>query len=67
MAEKITKPAKVPKSHLSCPYCEKEIAEASFPYCEACKGELPRCPKCYSIVEKNAAKCLQCGASLKTK
>ena len=31
------------------------------------KVELPRCPKCYSVVEKNATKCLQCGASLKTK
>lgn len=55
---------KVTKSHLACPFCEEEIAEAAFPYCEACKVELRRCPKCQTVVERNATKCPECGSKL---
>jgi hypothetical protein len=65
MAEKSKKMARVEKSHLSCPYCDKEIAEAAFPYCEACKVTLLRCPKCFTVVERKATKCPQCGTLLR--
>ena len=30
----------------SCPFCDAEIAKASFPYCEACKVTILTCPEC---------------------
>lgn len=65
MAEKNEKDLKnVEKSCLSCPFCEAEIAEAAFPYCEPCKVSLRRCPKCNSVVERDATKCPHCGTLL---
>jgi hypothetical protein len=39
MSERKTKAVNksVEKAQLFCPYCDTEIAEASFPYCEACQ------------------------------
>jgi hypothetical protein len=56
---------KIKKSHLTCPYCDAEIAEAAFPYCEACKVEALRCPICHMMIERDTLKCPHCGADLK--
>ena len=48
-----------------CPYCDEEIAEASFPYCEACKGTTLYCPKCQKPVSRDNRVCPHCGAEIK--
>ena len=67
MPEKKTKPVKkqVEKSKLFCPYCDTEIAEASFPYCEACQVKVFYCPKCHMPVPRENRKCPHCGAEIK--
>jgi uncharacterized OB-fold protein len=49
----------------TCPFCDEEIAEATFPYCEACKLTVLYCPKCGLAVPRNREKCPHCGASMK--
>lgn len=49
----------------SCPYCEAEIAEAAFPYCEACGLQAVSCPKCGISVAKERETCPNCGADIK--
>jgi endogenous inhibitor of DNA gyrase (YacG/DUF329 family) len=67
MPEKKTKTTKktVEKVHLSCPYCDAEIAEAAFPYCEACQVKVFYCPKCRMPVARENRKCPHCGADIK--
>lgn len=48
------------KAH-TCPFCEEEIAEAAFPYCEACQVKLLRCPQCQEAIPRNVEKCPYCG------
>ena len=48
-----------------CPYCDEEIAEAAFPYCEACKLKTLRCPKCGMSVPIGKEKCPSCGADMR--
>ena len=48
-----------------CPYCDEEIAEAAFPYCEACKLEVLSCPNCGISVPPSKEKCPSCGANIK--
>ncbi len=48
-----------------CPYCDAEIAEAAFPYCEACEVEVFTCPKCRKPVERDKKICPNCGAKIK--
>ena len=48
-----------------CPFCEADIAEAAFPYCEACKVEVFTCPKCHKVVPRDKKKCPHCGAAMK--
>jgi predicted amidophosphoribosyltransferase len=48
-----------------CPFCEEEIAEAAFPYCEACGLSALRCPKCGMAIPRNQEKCPHCGADLR--
>ncbi|MBI2868919.1 MAG: hypothetical protein HYX96_03745 [Chloroflexi bacterium] len=49
-----------------CPYCDEEIAEASFPYCEACGLDVLRCPKCAKVIERDdITVCPGCGAEIK--
>jgi predicted amidophosphoribosyltransferase len=48
-----------------CPYCDEEIAEAAFPYCEACGLQALRCPKCGLSVPRDNETCPHCGADLK--
>jgi uncharacterized OB-fold protein len=58
------KPETEKKVH-TCPFCDEEIAEATFPYCEACKLTVLYCPKCGLAVPRNREKCPHCGASMK--
>jgi primosomal protein N' len=46
----------------SCPFCDEEIAEAAFPYCEACQVKLLRCPQCHEAIPRTAEKCPYCGS-----
>jgi predicted nucleic acid-binding Zn ribbon protein len=48
-----------------CPFCDEDIAEAAFPYCEACGARLKHCPKCGLTVPREAEKCPHCGAKLR--
>jgi predicted amidophosphoribosyltransferase len=50
----------------TCPYCDDEIAEAAFPYCEACGLKVLRCPKCGLSVPRGKARCPHCGADIKS-
>ena len=34
------------KRHIFCPYCDQEVMEADFPYCQACQVTIFYCPKC---------------------
>jgi predicted amidophosphoribosyltransferase len=54
----------IDKAH-SCPFCDEAIAEAAFPYCEACGLKVLRCPKCQLPVPRDKEKCPHCGADLK--
>jgi hypothetical protein len=56
---------KAEKVHLFCPYCDEEIAEASWPYCEACKVSIFYCPKCRKPVSRENKVCPCCGAEIK--
>ncbi len=56
---------KVEKVHHACPYCDEEIGEATFPYCQACEVKLLYCPNCKKPVKREANKCPSCGAGLK--
>ncbi len=56
---------RIKKAHLTCPYCDAEIAEASFPYCEACRVKVFYCPSCKAPIPRDSQKCPQCGAEIK--
>jgi hypothetical protein len=60
MTEKKAEPKR-----LYCPYCDSEIAEASFPYCEACEVPVFNCPTCHQPVPREMRKCPGCGADIK--
>jgi hypothetical protein len=61
MAEETKKYEK--KVH-TCPYCDAEIAEAAFPYCEACKVKVSTCPECGKVVPRDCTKCPECGCEI---
>ena len=48
-----------------CPYCDEEIAEAAFPYCEACKLDVLHCPDCGMSVPIGREKCPSCGVDMR--
>lgn len=62
MAEKRSQPLKKPRY---CPYCDEEIAEASFPYCESCQIEVFSCPECHETVPRDKQVCPHCGADIR--
>ena len=51
--------------HHSCPFCDAEIAEAAFPYCEACGFRTVPCPGCGLPVASTRDDCPHCGAMMK--
>jgi hypothetical protein len=48
----------------TCPFCDAEIAEAAFPYCEACKVKAPVCPECGEAIPSGVEKCPECGCEI---
>ena len=61
----MTENIRAKKINLSCPYCDKEIAEASFPYCEPCRKTEFYCPKCHQTVPRGKDVCPKCGTKIK--
>ena len=59
------KEQKAEKKHLFCPYCDEEIAEASWPYCNACQVTIFYCPKCKESLPRDYDVCPRCGANIK--
>ncbi len=53
------------KEHRFCPYCDEEIMEASFPYCQVCKVTTFYCPECREAVPRDKKACPHCGAEIK--
>jgi len=60
------KPNEKVKKHL-CPYCEKEILTAGFPFCQPCGVSLRYCVRCQIPVVREATVCPQCGGELEWK
>lgn len=50
----------------TCPFCDAEIAEAAFPYCEACGFRAIPCPQCGLPMAKVRETCPYCGADTRT-
>ena len=53
------------KERLFCPYCDREIAEAAFPYCQVCHITIFYCPKCRKPLPRDNRVCPHCGAGIK--
>jgi len=53
------------KGPCCCPYCDAEIAEAAFPYCEVCEVKIFYCPKCREPVPRDKKVCPHCGVEIK--
>ncbi|MFC2047203.1 zinc-ribbon domain-containing protein [Chloroflexota bacterium] len=48
-----------------CPYCDAEIAEALWPYCDACEITVFYCPKCRESIPRDSKTCPHCGAEIR--
>ena len=53
------------KKHFACPYCDKEIMEADFPFCQACRLTVFYCPQCRQPLPRENRVCPACGAEIK--
>ena len=58
-------PKKKEKESSVCPYCEVEIIQSSFPYCQACGVTVFYCPRCRKPVSRDNKVCPYCGAEIK--
>ena len=56
---------KAEKERRFCPYCDEEIAEVSFPYCQACEITRFYCPQCRKPLPRGKGVCPHCGAEIK--
>jgi len=56
---------KLDKERRFCPYCDEAIAEAAWPYCDACKVAVFACPKCRKPVPRDNRVCPYCGTEIK--
>ncbi len=56
---------KVEREHRFCPYCDEEVAEVSWPYCDVCNVDIFYCPKCRKPVPRDKRICPHCGAEIK--
>jgi hypothetical protein len=61
----MAKKESAPKHLRACPYCDAEIAEAQFPYCEACGFKTVPCPGCGLPVASKRETCPHCGCEMK--
>ena len=52
------------KKRCCCPYCDEEMEEAMFPFCQICKATIFFCPKCRESVSKDDNVCSHCGAEI---
>jgi len=52
------------EKHCYCPYCETEIGEEQFPFCQACKASLVFCPQCGKPLTLETKVCPHCGAKI---
>lgn len=50
-----------------CPFCDEEIAEASFPWCRTCKVKVVCCTNCGKTFSEEVEKCPECGANIAPK
>ena len=57
---------KVEREHRFCPYCDEEVAEVSWPYCDACNVDIFCCPKCRKPVARENKVCPYCGVAIKS-
>ncbi len=53
------------EEHCYCPYCDEEMVDASFPYCQVCKATISFCPECGQPVSPDTKTCPHCGAEIK--
>ena len=56
---------KLEKGKRFCPYCDEEIAEVSFPYCDTCAVTVFYCPRCRKPLSRENRVCPYCGAEVK--
>ncbi len=56
---------KAEEEHRFCPYCDEEVAAASWPYCDACNVGIFYCPRCRKPVPRDKRICPHCGAEIK--
>ncbi len=57
---------KLPEKELHfCPYCDGEMAEASWPYCGACEVSVFYCPNCRKPVPRDKRVCPHCAVEIK--
>jgi hypothetical protein len=56
---------KIEREKRFCPYCDEEIAETSFPYCQSCEVEVFHCPQCHEPLSRDKRECPHCGAQIK--
>jgi endogenous inhibitor of DNA gyrase (YacG/DUF329 family) len=63
-ADNMEKENKSDKKQLRCPFCDEEIAELQYPFCEACKVEVKRCPECGKVVSQESETCPECGTKI---
>ena len=54
------------EKHLFCPYCDEEIAEAAFPYCQVCQITIFYCPKWRTPLPRDNRVCPHSGAEIKS-
>ena len=48
-----------------CPYCDGEITEFSFPFCQTCEVTVFYCPECSKPVPRDKKVCPDCGAEIR--
>lgn len=53
------------KARLCCPYCDEEVMQADFPYCQACRVIVFYCPKCRKALPRENRVCPHCGVEIK--
>ncbi len=56
---------KTEKERHFCPYCDEEIIQADFSYCQSCGVTMFYCPKCRKPLPRNSKVCPHCGAEIK--